>query len=73
MHRTKCACLIKTVISSALLEANMSEIDGIPFAFPFVFIPLLCCASLVLKNSEAVYPTCHKRQLLGTYHLQSDC
>ena len=26
-----------------------------------------------LKNSEAVYPACHKRRLLGTYQLQSDC
>ena len=26
-----------------------------------------------LKNSEAVYPACRKRRLLGTYQLQSDC
>ena len=26
-----------------------------------------------LKNSEAVYPACRKRRLLGTYRLQSDC
>ena len=25
------------------------------------------------KNSEAVYPACRKRRLLGTYQLQSDC
>ena len=25
------------------------------------------------QNSEAVYPACRKRRLLGTYQLQSDC
>ena len=27
----------------------------------------------VLKNSDAVYPACRKRRLLGIYQLQSDC
>ena len=31
------------------------------------------CVLLRLKNSEAVYPACRKRRLLGTYQLQSDC
>ena len=38
------------------------------------YIALLNCAVLHrLKNSEAVYPACCKRRLLGTYQLQSDC
>ena len=34
---------------------------------------LLFGVLLRLKNSEAVYPACRKRRLLGTYQLQSDC
>ena len=30
-------------------------------------------SSPVLKNSEAVYPTCRKRPLLDTGQLQFDC
>ena len=32
---------------------------------------LLCFTSY--QNSEAVYPACRKRRLLGTYQLQSNC
>ena len=37
----------------------------------YLYLPSICGASLVSKNSEAVHPACHKRRLLGTYQLQS--
>ena len=43
LHRTKCACLIKKVVSP-MLQANLNEIDGIPY-------------TLLIDKSNELVPT----------------
>ena len=57
----------------AALTFSLRRATTVAFPLSYMYVHVYAPCFTGLKNSEATYPACRKRRLLGTYQLQSDC